>query len=479
VSVENPVYCLPQNDGNARLAKAHPERFSLTEGKRIVPVKKAEPGFVMAQSEEEVKIFYDNKPSLYRAYGELLADPDQKEIIGNPGFQRIGLHIDLSRGAVYKPDYLKNLNLHLALSGIGTVASYTEYFEVGGHPKIQADQLSKREIRDVARSAQDEFGIEYYPSIQTLAHGEKIFRHEEYRHLQYRQPHEGQLGLYTFDPRKPEIYPFISSLINNASEPYLSNRINIGCDEADVGDELFVRHVKRVHEIAKCQMKEVIIWSDKLGRLPAHLLDQLPKDMAANYWEYDSDNVDHHRSELRRLKESGFTDLIASPGAQSWNGPYPDLQRAEVNIDAMLAAAKQEAVHEVLLTQWGDNGSESPLRASLPTIIYFGERAWNGEVVKDKFEKKVAAFTGNSYADFLLPVGIERGVNRNMRQQLVELQARAHPDNAALFGYTRAYGDFHHTRVIKNRTALLNAHKKVWMEERKEEGFTDLYPFAS
>ena len=116
MSVEkNPLYRLPQNDGNARLAKAHPERFSLTEGKRIVPVKRGEPGFIVGQAEEETKIFYDTLPSLYRGYGELLADPGQKKIIGNPGFQRIGLHLDLSRGAVYRPDYLKNLNVHLAL----------------------------------------------------------------------------------------------------------------------------------------------------------------------------------------------------------------------------------------------------------------------------------------------------------------------------------------------------------------------------
>ena len=179
---------------------------------------------------------------------------------------------------------------------------------------------------------------------------------------------------------------------------------------------------------------------------------------------------------MKSLKDKGFS-VIASPGAQTWSRPYPDLHRAEANIDAMVSAAQQEAVPEVLLTQWGDNGSESPLRASLPTIIYFGEKAWQGNVDRAAFDKKVKAITGNEYVDFLLPVGMEQGIDPAGYKKLKDL--RAHPDNAALFRYARAYVDFHRNRTLKNRTAMVNAHKKVWTEERKEEGFADLYPFTT
>lgn len=528
---DNIRYKLLPTIGHAHLADTFPHKFSLAEGKSVLPLKREEAGYkIVADDERDVVIIeYDELPSLYRGYGRLLTENnaagEEKPII-----ERIGLHIDCSRGAVYRPEHLKDVSLLIALNGYNQATLYTEYFEVDGHPEIQGGQLSKDEIHDVVEYAQEEFGITFYPSMQTLAHLEHVLKHDTFRDM--------QKDFRTIDPEHSEAYTLIEDLMINAAEPYDTNRINIGCDESFmIDDRTFVSHVQKVKDISYEAGLSPIIWADMVEKLSPELRAEIPLSVTLNFWDYNSTDPQSCHERIVRLQEEGFT-VIVSPGTQSWNRFYPSLPFAMHNIDSVMQSAKDTGVNDAVLTIWGDDRSESALRGSLPAIIFFAEHSWQQEPDWESFKKKVGAISKDPYGSFLLPSSldypfflgmkddfniskilfyedpIERPVSgkypevrfrmyyKNLAAQLMEIADSADPENKPLFIFTahvadflsikadlgneaaatRDSGDSAHretiaakiTEAIEKGETVRTSHKTLWDLERKEEGFDAL-----
>src|SRR5690606_1808415 len=87
---------------------------------------------------------------------------------------------DLSRNGVLTLDSFRFLLQKMALMGLNTVMLYLEdTYEISGEPYFgyMRGRYTQDELREIDDYA-DQFGIEAFPSIQTLAHLEEFLKWE-------------------------------------------------------------------------------------------------------------------------------------------------------------------------------------------------------------------------------------------------------------------------------------------------------------
>jgi hypothetical protein len=415
---------LPKSPAFQKLSQYFPKHFSLSKGLPVRLQTWKESGLEIRPGTDGVTVFGATPADHFRALGQLMASPKPLAERLQPAMDFRGLMIDCSRNGVLRPDYFERLSADLALMGFNKICLYTEdTFEVKGHPLIgyRRGRLSQVELRAMDASA-TAFGLEMFPCIQALGHLAQILKFKAYGKV---RDTESVLNV-----NAEETYRFLEELLKNASAPFKSRMINVGMDETwDLGRgatftpgkavfprEMYLKHVKRVAQLCDKLGLKPMMWGDILmhgnSGGPAHLKSKqpakapVPANMDVLYWDYWSEDKKGYAANIDKCRGFGFDPMIA-PGVLTEDRHWSFQPKMEAACGAFMETAKAKGVRRALLTRWGDNGCEAPLRSAYPAFAFFAQHAWRQKPQVSETRRLSDAVSQAPWNDFVEPVGME------------------------------------------------------------------------
>lgn len=369
--------------------------------------------------ETEAVITYSKTHHFFRGFGVLLEQLQQGNnqftLEETPQFNTVGPMVDLSRNGVLNEDSFRKLIRILAMMGFNAAMLYMEdTYEVKTEPYFgyMRGRYSKEELQRLDDYA-DQFGIELIPCIQTLAHLEEFLKWDDaYKYKDTR----GALLL-----ESEPTYDLLTDMISSVSSAFRSKRIHIGMDEAEeVGRGRYLNlnghkdrfilmknHLERVLNITDSLDLEVTMWSDMFLKLasktgdvyskdteiPAHIVDQTPRDVQLMYWQYNSGDKEHYEKILKQHKSFHKQPAFAG-GVWIWNTFGVNYHLSQPANEAALHACKQEGINDVFVTLWGDDGQETTPFHALLGLQYYAEHAYTKGAPKNNWQSRVKFCTG-------------------------------------------------------------------------------------
>ncbi|SFB54088.1 Glycosyl hydrolase family 20, catalytic domain [Cohnella sp. OV330] len=372
-------------------------------------------------------IRYGRKHQFFRGLG-LLAQHGRAgkafRIEERQRLRTVGPMFDLSRNAVLAADGWRAMLGKMALMGLNTVMLYMEdTYELAGEPYFgyMRGRYSAAELKEIDDYA-DQFGIEAFPSIQTLAHLEEFLKWEPVK------AYKDTKGALLVDDERVDA--LVERMIDAATAPFRSRKLHIGMDEAEeVGrgkyldrhgykDRLHIMtdHLARVLAATRRRGLKTMMWSDmflklasaggedyydKNTRIPEEMARLVPKDVDMVYWDYNHLEQDDYRQLIDRHRPLGCN--LAFAGAvwifNTFGVNYGLSLRAT---DSALTVCKQEDVGEIYATMWGDDGNESNPFLALLGLQYYAEHAYaDGSPEWQRVAERVKFVTGIDADAFL------------------------------------------------------------------------------
>lgn len=338
------------------------------------------------------------------------------EIHDWPDLQERGLYYDICRGRVPKLERLLELVEELSYYKINQFQLYIEHtFLFRGHPDIgkEASPLSADDILALDAHCRSRH-LELIPSLASFGHLSTVLKHPRYHALaedwgigKYVSPDAPEDFAHTgwsLSPANPEIYAFLDSLYSEFLPLFSSKRFNACCDETfDLGwgqsyelckklgkGRVYLDHIKKINDLTKKHGKSLMIWGDIIREYP-ELVAEIPKDVTMLDWAY---GYSHDFETILDFRKAGLK-FLACPGTSSWQGLFPRIPQACVNIAGFARAAKKHGAAGLLNTDWGDGGHYNFLENSWHGFLFGAELAWNVEADQSSFTKRfVEVFFG-------------------------------------------------------------------------------------
>ncbi|MNJ31852.1 Glycosyl hydrolase family 20, catalytic domain [compost metagenome] len=339
-------------------------------------------------------------------------------------FDTIGPMFDLSRNGVLTVDSFKFLLRKMALMGLNTVMLYLEdTYEISGEPYFgyMRGRYTQDELREIDDYA-DQFGIEAFPSIQTLAHLEEFLKWEPVSF------YKDTKGALLVGDEKTE--GLVDRMIEAASAPFRSRKIHIGMDEAEeLGRgkyldrngyverfEIMTGHLEKVLEMVRRRGLKPMMWSDMFMKfaskdgaehydtetqIPEEMARKIPKDVDMVYWDYAHIDKEDYVKLIAKHRPLGC-NLAFAGGVWVFNTFGVNYGLSLNATDSALQVCKQEGIREVYATMWGDDGMEGNPYAALLGLQFYAEHAYTeGELAWSQVSERVKFCTGIEADAFL------------------------------------------------------------------------------
>lgn len=368
----------------------------------------------------EAYIRYGAKHQFFRGLGLLVQKGrtgEEFEIREKQQFDTIGPMFDLSRNGVLTVEGFQFMLRKLALMGLNTVMLYLEdTYEIEGEPYFgyMRGRYSAAELKEIDDYA-DQFGIEAFPSIQTLAHLEEFLKWEPVK--EYKDT-KGALLVGTEKTDR-----LVENMIRSVSAPFRSNKIHIGMDEAEeLGRgkyldrnghvsrfDIMTEHLEKVLGLTLKLGLKPMMWSDMFLKLasgsgedyykhdtqiPEEMARRIPKDIDLVYWDYN--HVDSKDYEVLIAKHRPLGNNLVFAGAVwVFNTFGVNYGLSLPATDTALTVCKKEGIKEVYATMWGDDGMESnPYIAFLGLQLYAEHAYTEGSPDEKVVAERVKFCTG-------------------------------------------------------------------------------------
>lgn len=322
------------------------------------------------------------------------------EIIQKPAFKTVGPMLDMSRGGVMTVAAVKKYLEHTAALGMNMLMLYTEdTYELPGYPFFgyQRGRYSLEELRQIDDYAW-ELGIEVIPCIQTFGHMEQYLRYPFNADIK-----DNDTVLLAGEEKT---YDLIRACIATMRKTFRSDRIHIGCDETrglGTGQYLnkngyrdrftvFNEHLHKVTDICREFGYRPMMWSDmyfslaeknRAGGYPIHVevpqyaIDSMP-DCDMVFWDYDQNFNEHFRVNIEKHKAFNRPVIFAG-GIRTWEGFVPYYTHSYDTMKPAMEECLRGGVDEVIVTLWGNDGTETNYMLGLPLLPLFSEYCWQGE----------------------------------------------------------------------------------------------------
>ena len=425
-------------DGLRALGQEYPIWEGPWEGARKVRFERWEQaGALEVRPEGDgVLVLYDRPARAFRALGRLLTQEVSEALREDVPFRTLGIMIDCSRNAVPLVEHLKLWMRRLALMGYDMMMLYMEdTYEVPEEPFFGylRGRYSQGELREIDEYAH-KLGIEVIPCIQTLGHLEQILRWPAYQDV------KDTASVLLAGEEKT--YGLLERMIRAASEPFRTQRIHIGMDEAhDLGRgryldkfgyrrnfDIFNEHLKRVLKICQKLGLQPMIWSDMYFRMgsrtgnyydpeciiPPEVTAEIPEGVQLVYWDYYHRDEGFYREWIRRHRQLRGTPVMAS-GIWTWHKLWYDHKITSVTVTSCLSACRKEGVEEVFFTLWGDDGAECDRDSALAGLLWAADLAYGGGGAAKVLAPMFSALCDGDYwihmraSDVEYPAGVEVG----------------------------------------------------------------------
>ncbi len=291
---------------------------------------------------------------------------------------------DISRGPFPTMAYFKSRIRTLAGLKINGYSPYMEQvFDDPAHPIVAfPERLSATELRELAGYART-FHVTLVPEQQTFAHMHETLKWEAYAGLAD-LPHGWLMA-----ESDPATYAFLAPLLRaelTAAGPVPF--FHVGADEPlDLGRgrtprsaAVFAAHVNRVAAIVSGAGARPVIWDDAIQADPS-ILALIPKRTVIATFHYGAEPS--FARYIATIDRAGFDQLI-SPGTNTWNEIYADLDTAYANAAQFIAdaqAARSPHVLGMFDTVWHDDG-ETLYGATWAPLAFAAASAWQSRPVE-------------------------------------------------------------------------------------------------
>ncbi|OCT15838.1 glycoside hydrolase [Paenibacillus pectinilyticus] len=376
--------------------------LSEAAGGLVIHVEPSSDGLEVSLEEGHAYIRYEKKHQFYRGLGLLV----QHGRSGTPfhirekqQFDTIGPMFDLSRNAVLTLDSFKFMLNKMALMGLNTVMLYLEdTYEISGEPYFgyMRGRYSQAELKEIDDYA-DQFGIEAFPSIQTLAHLEEFLKWEPVKH------YKDTKGALLVGEEKTD--RLVEHMIDAISAPFRSRKIHIGMDEAEeLGRgkyldkngyvsrfDIMTDHLDRVLKVVRSRGLKPMMWSDMFLKLasnggdeyydaqtqiPEEMASRIPKDVDMVYWDYVHTEREDYENLIAKHRPLGC-NLVFAGAVWVFNTFGVNYGLSLNATDTALQVCKKEGIREVYATMWGDDGMESNPFIALLGLQLYAEHAYS------------------------------------------------------------------------------------------------------
>ncbi|NEW08376.1 beta-N-acetylhexosaminidase [Paenibacillus sp. SYP-B3998] len=405
------------------------QELQITEDEDGLPVFVEESTGELEVGLEQGKAYirYGQRHQFFRGLGLLVqhgCSGEAFQIREKQQFDTIGPMFDLSRNAVLTLGGFKLLLNKMALMGLNTVMLYLEdTYEISGEPYFgyMRGRYSQAELKEIDDYA-DQFGIEAFPSIQTLAHLEEFLKWEPVKH------YKDTKGALLVGGEKTD--QLVEKMIEAASAPFRSRKIHIGMDEAEeLGRgkyldqngyvsrfEIMTTHLEKVLDIARGRGLKPMMWSDMFLKLastggdeyydehtqiPEEMARRIPKDVDMVYWDYVHTEREEYENLIAKHRPLGC-NLVFAGAVWVFNTFGVNYGLSLNASDIALQVCKKEGIREVYATMWGDDGMESNPFIALLGLQLYAEHAYSEEKPTwDRLAERVKFCTGIEADAFL------------------------------------------------------------------------------
>jgi hypothetical protein len=411
----------------AELRKSYPLRIS--EDGIPVTFKKVKSSEISATFRNGVcEIEADSAPHFYFALSMLLlksqAIEDSKiytrrdmqrllEFRMEHVFEKNGLMLDLSRNAVAHIDMLKQFIREMAFMGHSWFMLYMEdVYEVEGAPYFGAlrGRYSIQDLQEVDRYAQL-FGVQLVPCIQTLAHMDQYFMWET---IEYKYKDIDNI----FNVGNAEVRTLLTRMIASLRKAFSSDIIHIGMDEAhNLGrgryldenglkkrGDIMQDHLAFMKTLCTTYGFKPIVWDDMFfGRYSNNKEDVepvIPNQVGLMYWDYYSGLAKHYQNHLQVCRTLTEKPMFAG-GAWRWTGYIPHHKKTLETTLAAIEACRKERVKEVIVTSWGDDGSEAPLYTCMFGLVLYAYLDCHVGYREEEFAQYLKLYTGMGFNEWM------------------------------------------------------------------------------
>lgn len=374
---------------------------------------------------ESDKTYLDNQVLYYRNISEALmllnAKTKGEDVQFKNNFKTFGTMLDVSRGAVFKVTYVKNLIRKQSLMGVNEIWMYMEdIYELEDYPFFGylRGKYSKEELTEIVEYA-EMFGIKMVPAIQTLGHMEQFLKWHNSIH--YKDQNQVLIA------NSEKTHDLIRAMFKFLKPIFKTDRIHIGMDETfGLGfgryykqngykhqNDIFLEHLEVVNKIALEEgYKDVLIWSDMFFRIASktesyydpniefsdELLNKIPENVGLVYWDYYNSDLNLVNKMLASHKKMGRKVIMAS-GTWTWVKFTYDKTQSDKTANTHIKASEEQGVDEFILTQWMDDGAYADHETSLLGVYEIGLNA----LTKSKPNKDVYYnITHELYEDALM-----------------------------------------------------------------------------
>lgn len=335
--------------------------------------------------------------------------------------RKIGVMLDCSRNAVMSVSGLKRFIGLLAKMGYNRFMLYTEdTYEIESEPLFgyMRGRYSGTELKEIDAFCSS-LGVELIPCIQTLAHLNQIFTWGHFSNVRDIN------DILLVDEDKT--YELIDKMFESCAKNFTARKIHIGMDEAHklgLGKyldkhgfcnryDILIKHLNKVCEIASKYGFEPMMWSDMFFSLafdgkyyvfgdeeiPQEIKNLVPKNVELIYWDYYTNTEENYSSMIR--KHLSFNRNVSfAGGAWTWEQFTPRNNLSIMRTEQAMRALNKYGVKDILMTIWGDNGSECPAYAVLPTLFYTAE-CTKGNFDIDVIKQKFFELVGVPWDDFM------------------------------------------------------------------------------
>lgn len=385
-------------------------------------VFKCSEGFEIIKEANEINIYYCNINDFTRALSFIKQHRNENvyNIKQKGRLKTLGAMLDNSRNAVMKVETVKEICRYLAVMGFNALQLYTEdTFKLEDYPYFgyMRGRYTKEELEEIDSFAAS-LSIELIPCVQTLAHLNAIFRWDTFQNIR----DCGDILL----AGEEKTYKLIDDMLKHMSDCIKSKRINIGMDEAAMlgrgkyiekngyknPNEIMLSHLDRITELCKKYGYKPMMWSDMFFTLAGggyydkntfisdDVISKVPEDLTLVYWDYyNSDNevITHVLEQHMKFKNP----VLFAGGAWRWMGLAPLNCFSLKTSRAMLGAENFKKIDEVMVTAWGDDGSECSMFTILPVLQLYAEYSYSGNTDDDTLSARIKACTDIELSDFL------------------------------------------------------------------------------
>ncbi|MCR2807611.1 beta-N-acetylhexosaminidase [Paenibacillus soyae] len=365
-------------------------------------------------------IRYGAKHQFFRGLGLLVQkgrDGAEFELREKQQFDTIGPMFDLSRNGVLTVGAFQFLLRKMALMGLNTVMLYMEdTYEIEGEPYFgyMRGRYSQAELKEIDDYA-DQFGIEAFPSIQTLAHLEEFLKWEPVKE------YKDTKGALLVGSEKTD--RLVERMIRSVSAPFRSKKIHIGMDEAEeLGRgkyldhnghvsrfDIMTGHLEKVLSVTRSMGLKPMMWSDMFLKLasangedyyghetqiPEEMARRIPKDVDMVYWDYNHVDSKDYETLIAKHRPLG-NNLVFAGAVWVFNTFGVNYGLSLPATETALTVCKKEGIREVYATMWGDDGMESnPYIAFLGLQLYAEHAYTEGSPSEADVAERVKFCTG-------------------------------------------------------------------------------------